>query len=114
MLPSVGVQVVPRPCGQGMVRRRARRAKILKPYCACTRTVPFSAHCSFLIAVRLPTRQDAASNVGDAAKKAVGADEKKTRSPGEVATDAKDKVGDMAEDASRGVRDASKDVKRST
>lgn len=58
--------------------------------------------------------KDAASNVGDAAKKAVGADEKKTRSPGEVAKDTKDKVGDMAEDASREVRDASKDVKRST
>lgn len=44
----------------------------------------------------------------------MGADEKKTRSPGEVAKDTKDKVGDMAEDASREVRDASKDVKRST
>lgn len=52
--------------------------------------------------------------MSDAAKKAVGADEKKTRTPGEVATDAKDKVGDAAEDVSREIRDASKDVKRQT
>lgn len=52
--------------------------------------------------------------MSDAAKKAVGADEKKTRTPGEMATDAKDKVSDAAEDASRGVRDASKDAKRQT
>lgn len=65
-----------------------------------------------MTALPLPIRKDAAGNVSDAAKKAVGADEKKTRTPGEVATDAKDKVGDAAEDASRGVRDASKDAKR--
>lgn len=70
--------------------------------------------CCSLYAVLCLPQKDAANNVGDAAKHAAGADEKKTRSPGEVATDAKDKAGDMAEDASRGVRDASKDVKRSS
>ena len=57
--------------------------------------------------------KDAANNAADAVKNATGTNDK-TRTPGEVATDAKDKVGDTAEDASRAVRDASKDAKRST
>jgi len=57
--------------------------------------------------------KDAANNAPHAGKNATGPNDK-TRTPGEVATDAKDKVGDTAEDASRAVRDASKDAKRST